>query len=169
MGNRSLSRRAVITALAGAVAACALAGSITARAQGPKPRVDVMVLLAKQDPKGGKIDPRVAKLPQIAQPPFNAYNTWSLLDQKALTLDQAKPADPWKGKPMATYALPNGKTLEIALLDALSGGRFQIGTSISQGVSPDLIKYNAPAGEPVFIAGQGYKDGILVVGITLLP
>jgi hypothetical protein len=138
-------------------------------ADAAKPHVEVMVLHAKQDPKGGKVDPRLAKVSQITQPPFSAYNTWALLDTKTLTLDSQKPTDPWKGKPMATYALVNGKTLEVALLDTPSPGRYQIGAAIGQGASPDLIKYNAPANEAVFIAGTSYDGGILVVGITLKP
>ena len=135
MSSRSLGRRGFVALAAAACAITAVPAAV--RAQGAKPRVEILVLQAKQDPKGGKIDPRVAKVSQITQPPFNAYNSWTQLDQKTLTLDQAKPPDPWKGKPMATYALVTGKTLEIALLDKLADGRFQIGAAISQGASPD--------------------------------
>jgi hypothetical protein len=169
MSTRPISRRHFAALLATGSTAVALGlVSRVARAQAGKPQVEIMVLHARQEAKG-HIDPQVAKLSQLTQPPFSAYNTYVFLDKKTLPLDQAKPSDPWKGKPMATYALLNGKTLEVALLESLAGGRFQMGAAIGQGVQPDLIKYNAPANEPVFIAGQSYNGGILVVGITLRP
>jgi hypothetical protein len=170
MSTRSTTRRrfAGLLAIGGVAVALGLLPRVT-HADGAKPHIEIMVLHAKQDAKGGHIDPQVSKLPQLTQPPFSAYNTYILLDKKTLPLDQAKPADPWKGKPMATYSLVNGKTLEVALLDSLPGNRFQMGAAIGQGVQPDLIKYNAPANDPVFIAGQSYNGGILVVGITLRP
>jgi hypothetical protein len=137
-----------------------------ARAQGGKPRVEVVVLYAHRDPKGGHIGPGVPDLPQLSQAPFNAYNTFTLEGQTTLTLDQPKSDDPWKGKPSAAFPLANGKPLRVALLEPLPGGRFHMGATIGKD-SPDVVRWDAPAGQPVFIAGQSYKDGILVIGLTL--
>jgi hypothetical protein len=137
-----------------------------ARAQGPKPRVEIIVLYAKKDPNGGHVGPGVPRLPQLSQPPFNAYNTFALESQGTLLLEQAKPDDPWKGRPSATYALANGKPLRIAMIEQLPDKRFHMGATIGKD-APDVVRWDAPRNEPVFIAGQSYKDGILVIGITL--
>jgi len=160
-----LTRRRTL-ALALALPASLAAFSRDLHAQGPKPRVEIIVLHARQDPKGGHVGPGVPNLPQLSQPPFSAYNTFTFVGQTTLTLDQAKPDDPWKGKPSATYALVTGKPLQIALLDHLPDKRFHIGATIGKD-APDVVRWDAPAGEPVFIAGQSYQDGILVIGITL--
>jgi hypothetical protein len=146
------------------------ASSVESRADGPKPRVEIIVLYAKKDPnvKGAapQMGPGVPKLPQLSQPPFNAYNSFAFVAQTTLTLDVPKPADPWKGKPSAAYTLVTGKPMQIALLDRLPDGRFHMGAAIGSD-APDVVRWDAPGNEPVFIAGQGYKDGILVMGITL--
>jgi hypothetical protein len=158
IGRRTLAQLAI------GVGAVALSGELYA--QGAKPRVEVIVLHAKQDPKGGRMGPGVPNLPQLSQPPFNAYNTFTFVGQTTLSLDQPKPDDPWKGKPSATYALVTGKPLQVALIEQLPDKRFHIGAAIGKD-APDIVRWDAPAGEPVFIAGQSYKDGILVIGITL--
>ena len=143
-----------------------------ARAEGAKPRVEIMVLYATKDPgaKGPATAPRlgpgVPKLAQLAQPPFNAYSAFTFVGQTTLTLDVPKPVDPWKGKPSASYPLVTGKQLQVALLDQLPDKRFHMGATIGTD-SPDVLRWDAPGNEPVFVAGQSYKEGILVIGITL--
>jgi hypothetical protein len=134
-----------------------------------KPRVEIVVLYAKNDPKAGPGDhmgPGVPRLPQLTQAPFNAYNTFALVGQTTLSLDQPKPDDPWKGSPSATYPLANGKPLRIAMIEQLADKRFHMGATIGKD-APDVVRWDAPRDEPVFIAGQSYKDGILVIGLTL--
>lgn len=146
----------------------------TARAQGTaaKPRVEIIVLYATKDPsaKGTpsapKLGPGVPKLAQLSQPPFNAYSSFTFVGQTTLTLDAPKAGDPWKGKPSATYPLVTGKPLQVALLDQLPDKRFHMGATIGTD-APDVLRWDAPGNEPVFVAGQSYKDGILVIGITL--
>jgi hypothetical protein len=144
------------------------ASSRESRAQGAKPRVEIVVLYAKKDPsaKGPQMGPGVPKLPQLSQAPFTGYNTFAFVGQTTLMLDAPKPADPWKGKPSGVYMLATGKPLQIALLDQLPDKRFHMGATIGKD-SPDVLRWDAPGNEPVFIAGQSYKDGILVIGITL--
>jgi hypothetical protein len=139
-----------------------------------KPRVEIIVLYATKDPGGGakgpatapRLGPGVPKLGQLSQPPFNAYSAFTFVGQTTLTLDVPKPGDPWKGKPSATYPLVTGKQLQIALLDQLPDKRFHMGATIGTD-APDVLRWDAPGNEPVFVAGQSYKDGILVIGITL--
>ena len=161
-----LTRRRMLVLLTIPSALGALARG--ASAQGAKPRVEIVVLYAKEDAnaKGERLGPGVPHLPQLTQPPFNAYNTFTLVGQTTLTLDQPKPEDPWKGKPSAAYALVNGKPIRVAMIDQLPDKRFHMGAAIGRD-APDVVRWDAPGNEPVFIAGQSYKDGILVIGITL--
>ena len=168
-------RRAVALALQLGVAAGVLAlcsAPRTLQAEPGKPRVEIMVLHATQDPKGGHIDPQVAKMPQLTQPPFSAYNSYALIDQKVLPLDQTKASEPWKGKPSAPYTLVNGRVLQVTMIDALPDRRFQVGAEINQPGGQSFLKLlevKAAANEPFFVAGQSYKGGILVIGITIKP
>ena len=61
-----------------------------------------------------------------------------------------------------------GKSLDVALLDQRPDKRLGMAGALGKD-SPDRVRWTAPAGEPFFIAGQSYKDGILVIGITLRP
>ncbi len=167
-----LTRRGVLALapLASLAAVAAVAVPRVSRAQGPKPRVEIVVLYARKDAaaKGPTpvLGPGVPKLPQLSQAPFNAYNTFAFVAETTIALDVPKAADPWKGKPSASYELATGKILQLALLDQLPDKRFHIGATIGKD-APDVVRWDAPRNEPVFIAGQSYKDGILVIGITL--
>jgi hypothetical protein len=173
MRIRSLSRRRFAALALGAAAALAVgAFAPVIDAQPAKPKVEIMVLHATQDPKGGHIDPQVAKMPQLTQPPFSAYNSYALLDKKVLGLDAAKTADPWKGKPTVPYTLVNGRVLQVTLIDTLADKRFHVGAEINQpgGASfLKLLEVKAAPNEPFFVAGQSYNGGILVIGITVRP
>jgi len=162
-----IARRRFV-ALAVALATSAVSLPRVTEAQGGKPHVEILVLYAKKDPAGAHVDPQVPKIPQLSQPPFNAYNSFAFVDRKTLALDALKAVDPWKGKPSATYALVTGKSLEVALLDQRPDKRFEMAAALGKD-SPDRLRWTAPGDEPFYIAGQSYKDGILVIGITLRP
>ena len=162
-----IARRRFVT-LAVGIAATAWSWPRETRAQGSNPHVEILVLFAKKDPGGGHVDPQVPKIPQLSQAPFNAFNSYAFVDRKTLGLDTPKPLDPWKGKPSTSYALVTGKSLDVALLDQRPDKRFEMAAALGKD-SPDRVRWTAPAGEPFFIAGQSYKDGILVIGITLRP
>jgi hypothetical protein len=165
-------RRFTVLALGATGALAAIAFPRTLQAEAGKPKVEIMVLHATQDPKGAHIDPQVAKMPQLTQPPFSAYNSYALLDKKVLPLDAMKTAEPWKGKPSAPYTLVNGRILQVTLIESLADKRFQVGAEINQPGGQaflKLLEVKAAANEPFFVAGQSYKDGILVIGITMKP
>jgi hypothetical protein len=162
-----IARRRFV-ALAVGISALAWSFPRETRAQGGQPHVEILVLYAKKDPAGGHVDPQVPKIPQLSQPPFNGYNSYAFVDRKTLALDAPKGADPWKGKPSATYALVTGKSLGIALIEQRADKRFDLGVILGQDAA-DRVRWVAPPNEPFFIAGQSYKDGILVIGITLRP
>jgi hypothetical protein len=173
MFMRPVSRRrfaALALSAAGALAVLTAVPRVSAQAGAPK--VEIMVLHATQDPKGGHIDPQVAKMPQLTQPPFSAYNSYALIDKKVVPLDVAKAADPGKGKPSAPYTLVNGRVLQITLLDQLPDKRYHVAAEINQPGGQaflKLLEVKAAANEPFFVAGQSYKNGILVIGITVRP
>ncbi len=162
-----LGRRRFV-ALALGVVTMALSLPRVTSAESGKLHVEILVLYAKKDPAGGHMDPQVPKIPQLSQPPFSDFNTYSFVDKQTLALDTPRATDPWKGKPTATYALVTGKSLEVVLLEDKTDKRFKMGALIGQDAA-DRVRWVAPAGEPFFIGGQSYKDGILVIGITLRP
>lgn len=120
---------------------------------------EVMVMHATQGDKPS-IDPRIGNLPQLTKPPFSSYNVYKLLDRKTLSVERGKPS---------LYALPNGRTLQLAVEPA-NGGLYRVTASISQpkgGSYLKLLEITAPKGEPFFVAGQSYDKGSLVIAITL--
>lgn len=128
---------------------------------------EVIILHGTNDGTG--IDPRIGKMPALGQPPFSSYNSYKLLDRVKLPLTQGK---------STTTKLPTGRDLLIALKDVLLGKKkdepkkYVVSASVQ---SPDgntflpLLEVNAKAGETFFVAGQKYKGGTLVIGITVSP
>jgi hypothetical protein len=122
---------------------------------------DIMVLHATQVDGAGSIDPRIGSMPQLKKPPFSAYNTYKLLDRKVVPLEKGKPS---------TYALQNGRTLDVTLIDVAGDKRYKVSARINKD-GKDYLKseVTAAANEPFFVAGQSHQGGILVLGITLRP
>jgi hypothetical protein len=122
----------------------------------------LMVLLATQA-DGGAIDPAIGPMPQLAKPPFSAYNSYKLLEKASLHLEQGKPV---------TQALPNGRTLQVTLVEAKGEKRYRVAAAINQANGQAFVKLmevTAVVGEPFFVAGQAYQGGTLVLGIALKP
>ncbi len=122
---------------------------------------DIMVLHATQVAGPGSIDPRIGSMPQLKKPPFSAYNTYKLLDRKVVPLEKGK---------AATYALQNGRTLDVTLIDLTGDKRYKVAARIEKD-GKDFLKseVTAATNEPFFVAGQSHQGGILVLGITLRP
>jgi hypothetical protein len=161
-------RRFVALTASALAAASSLSLPCPTWAQGTRPHVEILVLYAKKDAGGGHVDPAVPKLPQLSQAPFNAYNTFELVDRRTFAFGTLKPSDPWQGKPSATYQLVTGKSLDVVLLEQRGDGRYAMGAVLGKEAA-DKVRWAAPVNEAFFIAGQSYKDGILVIGITLRP
>jgi len=121
----------------------------------------VVVLHALNDGKG--IDPKIGKMPQLKQPPFSSYNSYRLLKRSKLSLTTAK---------AEALTLPNRGKLAIKLTKVQPGkrgGRYLINTRIDR---PDGKKFfsgdfKARPGKLFFVAGERYKKGILVLGISI--
>jgi hypothetical protein len=102
------------------------------------------------------IDPRIGKLPNIG-----SYKSYQLLSQSNMTIKKAP----------TTTTLPNGRVLQISLKD-VKDKQYIIDTSINQPGGTaflPLLEVRASVGLPVFIAGQSYQGGMLIIAIKILP
>ncbi|MGB5812927.1 MAG: hypothetical protein WBG86_20510 [Polyangiales bacterium] len=122
---------------------------------------EVLVVLAKEE--SGSIDPELKKLTALRRPPFNSFRSMEILSKPKVKLVPGKDA---------VISLPNGRRLKLALLQVMPDGRFKMKVSINRPDKADylpLLQVVASAGDPFFVAGQTYKGGTLVVGVTVDP
>lgn len=118
---------------------------------------EITVLHATQGKKG--IDPRIGAMPELEKPPFSSYDSYALLDRTRLPLDKQAPR---------TLKLPNGRLLETRLLEVLAKDAVRLSASINQPNGKEflpLLEVKAKLGQPFIVAGQSYKQGILVLVI----
>jgi hypothetical protein len=124
---------------------------------------EVMVLYASMMPGPGSIDPAIGKMPQLRKPPFSVFNTYRLLDRRLIALEIGKTGPYW---------LPNGRVLQVTFANPTQDKRFHIQVAINQpggNAYLKLLEVTAGPNETFFVAGQPYKDGVLVLGLTLRP
>ncbi|MDH3199646.1 MAG: hypothetical protein OEM15_02015 [Myxococcales bacterium] len=122
---------------------------------------EVLVVLAEE--KAGSIDPELKKLTALRRPPFNSFRSMQILSKPKLKLIPGRDA---------VVSLPNGRRLKVALLQIMPDGRYKMKVSINRPDKFDylpLLQVVASAGDPFFVAGQTYKGGTLVVGVTVEP
>jgi hypothetical protein len=121
---------------------------------------EVVVLHATMAPGPGSVPPG---MPQLTKPPFSVFNTYRILDKKIISL-------PIGGT--GPFTLPNSRVLQVTFLNQTPDKRFHIQVAINQpggNAYLKLLEVTAGANETFFVAGQPYKGGILVLGITLKP
>jgi hypothetical protein len=121
---------------------------------------EVLILHATNDKKG--IDPRVGKLPELGKAPFSTYDSYEVLDRARLPL---KTSDPQNLK------LPNGRTLQVGLLDEPQRDSVRLSASINRPNGKEflrLLEVKAHVGQAFIVAGQSYKKGILVLVIRVV-
>lgn len=164
-----------LTAAALGIALALGAPAATAEEPAPAPAqpapaaasAEIVILHATND--GSGIDAKIGQMPELAKPPFSAYNSYKLLERVKLGLA--------KGKPM-TIKLPNQSVLQVSLKDVVAAKkkdeprRYVISASIQQPGGDSflpLLEVNAQAGENFFVAGQKHKGGILVIGFKVVP
>jgi hypothetical protein len=122
---------------------------------------EVMVLHATLVDTSGFIDPAIGSLPQLRKPPLSAYNTYKLLDKRALPIQMGR---------SATYTLANGRVLQLTFIEPTPQNGFHVKAAINQPGGNAYLKQlelTAKPNEPFFLAGQQYKGGVLVLAITL--
>ncbi|HWL86099.1 MAG TPA: hypothetical protein VNO21_09875 [Polyangiaceae bacterium] len=167
MLRRTLSAVCISVGTLSAFAMVAVTSTRAAQAQAPESedttaQAEVLVLQASKQPGAGSIDPSIGNLPQLKKPPFDAYNTFRLVDRKAVSLKKGTPAD---------LPLVDGRKLELVLLDKTGKpSRYRLAASISAPKGAAFLKrieVSASANEPFFVAGQSHQGGILVLGIAI--
>jgi hypothetical protein len=132
-----------------------------------QPSLQVTVIHAMISDAGGSIDPLLRDLPQLGRDqPFVRYNVYKLLDRKELALDPGKPA---------VTALPNGRVLQVTLVDEVGDGpgrRFHVRAEIGEPGKTaflKLLEVTASPNEPFFVGGQSYQGGTLFLELAVRP
>lgn len=134
---------------------------ISALGQSQTVPAEVLVVLAKEE--AGKIDPQLKSLTALRRPPFNSFRSMEILSRPKVKLTTGQDT---------LVSLPNGRRVKLTLLRVMPDGRYRIKASINKPDKSDylpLLQVVASAGDPFFIAGQAYKGGTLVVGVTVDP
>ncbi len=121
---------------------------------------EVMVLHATNSGKG--IDGRIGNMPELKKPPFSSYDSYELLSNTRLPLIKDNPR---------TTRLPNRRVLQTKLLEVLPNKEtLRISASINQPGGKTflpLLEVKAKVGQAFIVAGQSYKNGILVLVIRV--
>jgi hypothetical protein len=132
-----------------------------AQPEAKKYSVEVMVVHAtrikdKRPDQEPIIDERIGKLPQLLEEPFSLYDRFDWLDAQTLPLK--------KGEPQS-IDLPNERVLQLALIQALAD-KVRFSASINRPGGKEflpLLTVGAQPGKVFIVAGQKYKNGILVL------
>ena len=128
------------------------------RAQNAVP-ARVSIILATELP--GVIDPRIADIPALRRPPFDRYSSMTLLSSPEVRLQPGQPQ---------VVDLPNGRRLRLELQERTEEGRYRLQVSVNRPGEQDYLpamRFVAAPGSPIFIAGQSFQAGTLVIGIQL--
>ena len=121
---------------------------------------EVLILHATNEKKG--IDPRIGKLPELAKSPFSNYDSYELVDRARLPLKKDEPDN---------LKLPNGRTLQVRLLEVPQKDSVRLSASINRPSGKEflpLLEVKAHVGQAFIVAGQSYKKGILVLVIRVV-
>ncbi|MEO6600480.1 MAG: hypothetical protein ABIQ16_11440 [Polyangiaceae bacterium] len=120
---------------------------------------EVLILHATNDKIG--IDPRIGKLPELSKSPFSNYDSYQLLDRVRLPLKKEE----------AVLKLPNGRTLQVRLVDEPGPDSVHLSASINRPNGKEflpLLEVKAHVGQAFIVAGQSHKKGILVLVIRIV-
>ena len=121
---------------------------------------EVLILHATNEKKG--IDARIGKLPELGKAPFSNYDSYQVLDRARMPLQKDAPQD---------LKLPNGRTLQVGLLDEPDHDSVRLSASINRPSGKEflrLLEVKAHVGQAFIVAGQSYKKGILVLVIRVV-
>ena len=121
---------------------------------------EVLILHATNEKKG--IDARIGRLPELEKAPFSNYDSYQVLDRARLPLQKEAPQN---------LKLPNGRTLQVNLLDEPQRDSVRLSASINRPSGKEflrLLEVKAHVGQAFIVAGQSYKKGILVLVIRVV-
>jgi hypothetical protein len=169
-----MTRRSAAIGCLSAVIASAALSAPTAQAQPPSavaptaapapsatPSVQAHVVVIVAREIAGAIDPRLAGMRALREPPFSAFHSMDIWSEHALTLAQGTPV---------TVDLPNGRVIQLVLEEITADGRNHVRVSINRREQSDylpVLEVAAPSGDPFFVAGQSFMGGTLVIGVTV--
>lgn len=127
-------------------------------------KTEVIILHATNDKSG--IDPKIGKMPELEKPPFSTYNSYKLLEKAELKLTKGE---------LKEQKLPDGGKLKVTFKEVVKSkkkddpSKFSLATSIEKSDGKEFanIAVSALQGNYFFIAGQKYKEGVLVIGIKV--
>lgn len=132
---------------------------VSAQAEASSVNAEVFVVLANETE--GTIDPSLASLAALRQPPFNAFRTMSVLSRSESPLRAEQPVE---------VTLPNGRRLRVEMELAMPDGRYRVRVAINTPGRTDYLPFMqvvASPGEPFFVAGQSWQGGTLVIGVRI--
>lgn len=157
--KRAFATQVQRLALAAVFACLAASASAQAPAAAAATQGEVFVVLAKAE--AGTIDPALQSVTALREPPFNTYQSMQVLTRNNVALRPKQPV---------MVSLPNGRKLQLELLERLPDGRLKVRVSINLPGKRDylpLLEVMASAGEPFFVAGQKHEGGLLVIGVVV--
>ena len=117
------------------------------------------MILASEE--AGEVAPELKKIEALQKPPFSAFKAMKVLSKSSLSAAVGKPVE---------VELPNGRRMQVELVEVTDDGRFKVRVSINKPDAKDYLPgmvVKASPGEPFFVAGQKFSGGTLVVGITV--
>jgi hypothetical protein len=132
--------------------------STAVRADDAKVSGEVTVVLAKE--AEGEYDAKLKQLPALQKPPFNGFKSMKVLSTTPVELGADK---------TPTVALPNGRTLQLKLVEKMADGRHKVQVAINRPGKQDYLPLLTviASGEPFFVAGQSFEGGTLVIGVRV--
>lgn len=158
MSTRLWICRALAAALALGVLGVGVVPHASAQ-RDPAIRVNVLVVLARET--GGTIDPTLRGEAALRRPPFNAFQSMQVLSRPSALLSTRAPV---------MVDLPNGRRLQVRLLQRLPNGQLRVQVSINRPGQRDylpVMTVDASPGDPFFVAGQSHAGGTLIIGVRV--
>jgi hypothetical protein len=140
------------------IALLLVASSQVAWAAPTEVKGEVLVILAKEEP--GDFDAKLKQMPALQKPPFSTYKSMKVLSTNNVAVSDAQ---------AALVDLPNGRTLQLKLLERMPDGRNKVQVSINRPGKTDYLPLLTVivSSEPFFVAGQSYQGGTLVIGVRV--
>ncbi len=160
-----MTRRPVL-ALAGlaALGACALvAGERHASAQAAAVSLPVeIVAMYGAQSAHPFIDPTLAGFSdRLTKPPLSSFNSYTRLEDIRLVAPFGQSVE---------RPLPGGETLNLLVRPKPDApGRFTLHAEIKGASAPKVLDFTVPEKKAVFVGGQHYKEGNMVLAFTLNP
>lgn len=116
------------------------------------PQVELLVIEASAG--DGGVAQSLSWIPQLRQPPFNAFSQMRLISRNSLPLT-ATPA---------TATLPGNRSATIALGSLSPGRRYTVNVTFSTGGN---VQFVAGAGEPFFTVRASRPDRATILGFIV--